>query len=205
MATTTTPIRCRVLVADDDPKIHADFDTVLVELNRDQKNVESISYIENFLSGTSSSNSFKKDKVNKSSKRRPIYFDIDHVYKGSDAIKAVSKAYRENDEYLILFLDILMPPGKNGIETASNIIVDRPDLSIVLCTAYSDYSVDDISDQLEDGLFYFLKKPFDDAEVIQLARSLTLRSLKDKENNKLINKLKNLIKPLTKPSDDESV
>jgi signal transduction histidine kinase len=71
-------------------------------------------------------------------------------------------------------MDVRMPPGWDGIETTAHIWGIAPDTQIVICTAYSDYSWDDmiirlgISDRL-----VILKKPFDNVEVIQLAHALT--------------------------------
>ena len=38
-----------------------------------------------------------------------------------------------------------MPPGWDGIETIAHIWKEAPDLQIVICTAYSDYSLDEIT------------------------------------------------------------
>jgi signal transduction histidine kinase/ActR/RegA family two-component response regulator len=66
-----------------------------------------------------------------------------------------------------------MPPGIDGVETARLLREADPELQIVLCTAYSDYSLGDIARRFpeSDGLL-ILKKPFDPVEVQQLARSL---------------------------------
>ena len=38
------------------------------------------------------------------------------------------------------FVDVRMPPGWDGIETITRIWKKYPDLQVVICTAYSDYS-----------------------------------------------------------------
>ena len=49
-----------------------------------------------------------------------------------------------------------------------------PDIQIVLCTAYSDYSWDEIARRLgSTDRLVILKKPFDAVEVMQLASALT--------------------------------
>ncbi len=49
-----------------------------------------------------------------------------------------------------------------------------PDLQIVVCTAYSDYSWDQMIDQLgHTDKLVILKKPFDNVEALQLASALT--------------------------------
>ena len=72
------------------------------------------------------------------------------------------------------FIDVRMPPGWDGVETVRKIWEIDPDLQVVLCTAYSDYSWDEMFEKLgqHDGLFV-LKKPFDAVEALQLAHGLT--------------------------------
>jgi PAS domain S-box-containing protein len=70
------------------------------------------------------------------------------------------------------FVDVRMPPGWDGIETISHLWEADPDLQVVICTAYSDYDLDQIVAKL--GLtdkFLVLKKPFDTIEVLQLANA----------------------------------
>jgi signal transduction histidine kinase/PleD family two-component response regulator/HPt (histidine-containing phosphotransfer) domain-containing protein len=72
------------------------------------------------------------------------------------------------------FVDVRMPPGWTGIETVANIWAEYPDLQVVICTAYSDYSWDEIQRLLgHTDRLVLLKKPFDTIEVQQLALALT--------------------------------
>jgi len=67
-----------------------------------------------------------------------------------------------------------MPPGWDGVETTSKIWQIDPDLQVVICTAYSDYSWDEMLNRLgRSDRLLILKKPFDPIEVVQLANSLT--------------------------------
>jgi len=72
------------------------------------------------------------------------------------------------------FLDVRMPPGWDGIEVAPRLWLADPDLQIVICTAYSDYTWEQMFAKLgaSDRMF-ILQKPFDRMEVLQLAHSLT--------------------------------
>jgi signal transduction histidine kinase len=86
----------------------------------------------------------------------------------------VRKAAAENQPYALAFVDGRMPPGWDGIQTIEKIWSEFPDLQIVLCTAYCDYSWDDITARL--GVtqnLVILKKPFDVVEVVQLAHAMT--------------------------------
>src|SRR6185436_14896188 len=62
----------------------------------------------------------------------------------------------------------------DGLETIERIWREDPDLEIVICTAYADYSDLDIVARLgASDQVLFLRKPFDAIEVRQLARALT--------------------------------
>jgi signal transduction histidine kinase/ActR/RegA family two-component response regulator len=71
------------------------------------------------------------------------------------------------------FMDVRMPPGWDGIETTAEIWKLDPDVQIVICTAYSDYSWSDLHEKLgHTDRLVILKKPFDNIEVLQLAHAV---------------------------------
>ncbi len=86
----------------------------------------------------------------------------------------VKKALEEGRPYAMAFVDVRMPPGWDGVETIARIWEVNPELQIVVCTAYSDYSWEEMRSKVgqPDGLLV-LKKPFDNIEVQQLAHALT--------------------------------
>jgi len=101
-------------------------------------------------------------------------FDIDSAYQGQEGLALVEKSLIEQRPYSMAFVDVRMPPGWDGIETIQHIWKCHPDLQVVICTAYSDHSWDEIIRRLgkSDSLL-ILKKPFDNVEVLQLAHALT--------------------------------
>jgi len=67
-----------------------------------------------------------------------------------------------------------MPPGWDGVDTTAKLWEVDPDLQVVICTAYSDCSWEDMLRKLgQSDRLVILKKPFDSIEVLQLANSLT--------------------------------
>src|SRR6202040_2459501 len=84
------------------------------------------------------------------------------------------KSLEENHPYAMAFVDVRMPPGWDGVETTAKIWQKYPDLQVVICTAYSDYSWEQMLNKLgySDRLV-ILKKPFDSIEVLQLAIAMT--------------------------------
>jgi len=103
-----------------------------------------------------------------------VRYEIDSAYQGQDGVLLVKQALEAGRPYAVAFVDVRMPPGMDGVETTGKIWELDPDLQIVLCTAYSDYSWDQMFEKLgrHDGLL-ILKKPFDTVEALQLAHALT--------------------------------
>ena len=103
-----------------------------------------------------------------------LSFEIDCASQGQEGLHCVRQAIAEGRPYAMAFVDMRMPPGWDGIQTISHIWAEYPDLEIVICTAYSDYTLDEMVRVLgETDRMLILKKPFDTIEVIQLARALT--------------------------------
>jgi YesN/AraC family two-component response regulator len=69
-----------------------------------------------------------------------------------------------------------MPPGWDGVETIRQIWQISQNLQTVICTAFSDYSWEQIVGMLgkRDNLF-LIRKPFDPTAVRQLAFRLSER------------------------------
>jgi len=103
-------------------------------------------------------------------------FQIDSAFQGEEGLEKVRAAAAAGAPYAVAFVDVRMPPGWDGIETIARIWKEFPDLQMVVCTAYSDYSWDEMLGTLvvEDRLL-ILKKPFDTIEVAQLASALTTK------------------------------
>jgi hypothetical protein len=103
-----------------------------------------------------------------------IRFEVDSAYQGREGLEKVRQAALEGRPYAVVFVDVRMPPGWDGVETIAQIWQVDPHVQAVICTAYSDYSWHDIHKRLghSDSLL-ILKKPFDSIEVVQLAHALS--------------------------------
>ncbi len=148
----------RVLVIDDNEAIHDDFRKTLSRksLGTDLDDDEAL------LFGYQPSETHSTE------------FEINVASQGHLGLELVETAMREGRPYQLAFVDMRMPPGWDGVETISRLWKADPALQVVICTAYSDYSWDQIVSKLgtTDQLL-ILKKPFDDAEVCQLAFAMT--------------------------------
>jgi two-component system, NtrC family, sensor kinase len=163
----TKQITHRILVVDDNPNIHKDFQTILIE---DNKNTN-LDALRAEMFGN------KADDDNKGNT-----YELDFASQGKEGYEKVKQACEQNNPYEMAFVDMRMPPGWDGLQTIEKIWEVDSKIQIVICTAYSDYSWSEISKKLgkSDNLL-ILKKPFDSAEVSQLAVALTKKWLLAKQ------------------------
>lgn len=108
---------------------------------------------------------------NTDSNQSNLTFNTTFVDHGLAAIEQVKQLQKQNKNFAVAFIDVNMPPGINGIETAKRIRKIDPEIHVVFVTADSDQDIDNINDILDDNVI-FLKKPFSRDEIFQLARTL---------------------------------
>ncbi|MCM5678827.1 EAL domain-containing protein [Schlegelella sp. S2-27] len=103
-------------------------------------------------------------------------FELDSAYQGQEGLEKVQAALLAGRPYALAFVDMRMPPGWDGVQTIEELWRADPRLQIVICTAFSDLSWDEVLSRLEvrDRLL-ILKKPFDPVEISQLASALTVK------------------------------
>ena len=106
--------------------------------------------------------------------RQSRTYHVDTALQGQEGLELVRRAVQREMPYAVAFVDMRMPPGWDGLTTIEHLWGVDPHLQIVICTAYSDYSWEQIQDRLGDtDQLLILRKPFDSAEVCQLASALT--------------------------------
>jgi diguanylate cyclase (GGDEF)-like protein len=103
-------------------------------------------------------------------------FDSNFCEGAESAVESVREACAHGRPFAVVFLDMRMPPGPDGVWAAERIRALDPEAEIVLCTAFSDVDPREISRRVppEDKLFY-LQKPFHPHEVRQIAVALGLK------------------------------
>lgn len=158
----------RILIVDDNSSIHDDFRKILLNPSFNSSLSDDYDDLEKEL--------FGKDEDQKV-QNVSIEYNIDFAFQGQEAFEKVRKSLLEdNYPYAVIFVDVRMPPGWDGIETIKKIWEIYPEAEIVVCSAYSDYPWEKIISLLgvNDRLL-FLKKPFDSIEVKQMALSLVTK------------------------------
>ncbi|MBT2338546.1 MULTISPECIES: EAL domain-containing protein [Pseudomonas] len=153
----SVPANRRILVVDDTPAIHQDFRKIL---SPSAGNDDSLDDTESLLFGT--------PQVNR------LQFQIDSAYQGEEALELVKRAQAEGQPYALVFADMRMPPGWDGLQTIERLWKADPRLQIALCTAFSDYTWETMAERIEfDDQLLILKKPFDTLEIRQMASAMT--------------------------------
>jgi len=152
----------RIILIDDNASVLEDFKKVL-EFKPDSE----LKDLSNSL--------FENNKQIRSDQLRPTpTFEVEAVLKGEDGYELVVERKKAGQPFALAFVDMRMPMGWDGLETIKKLWSADPDLEIVICTAYSDYSWENLVNELDhQDRLLMLKKPFEPIEVCQLSLSLT--------------------------------
>ncbi len=150
----------RVLIIDDQESIHHDFKSILSPVPTNTAELDE------------AANAFFNHGNDSDS--NDVEIEIESAYQGQEGVEKARRAVEAGKPFAIAFVDMRMPPGWDGIETIGNLWEVDPNLEIVICTAYSDYSWNQITSELgRNSHLLILKKPFDISEISQLTDALT--------------------------------
>ncbi|MBL8745429.1 MAG: EAL domain-containing protein [Phycisphaerae bacterium] len=153
------PVNRRVLTIDDNASIHEDYRRALCPARKDS----TIGALEASIFGASDA----------ASAALMEQFDLDNAFQGQEGLEKIRAALGRGEPYAVVFVDMRMPPGWDGVETIEHLWKADPNLLVVICSAYSDYEWSEVLSRLprRDQLL-LLRKPFDPTEVWQMAESL---------------------------------
>jgi two-component system, cell cycle sensor histidine kinase and response regulator CckA len=189
--TTSSPMKDepRILVIDDMRAIHDDFRKILIGRTSESAEWEKG---EAALFGRPSDPDPRRE------------YRIDSAYQGREALVMTQQAITEGRPYAMAFIDVRMPPGLDGIETTLELWKLDPDVQVVICTAYSDYSWTEMLEKLgQSDRLVILKKPFDAVEVLQLANALTEKWRLLQSARRKMDDLENLVRVRTARLEEE--
>lgn len=141
----------RILVVDDDPGI---LDTYVDVLQPRHSQTDEL-----------------KAMLGMSVEPSPSRFEVSAAAQGEAAVTLVRDRLRQGRPYAMAFIDMRMPPGVDGLETAKSIRALDEHIFIVIVTAYTDRSIEEIQRELGHDVL-LLRKPFTQDELLQSARTL---------------------------------
>jgi diguanylate cyclase (GGDEF)-like protein len=156
----------RVLVADDEAEVRNAYRQILLETDMSSETAVFHNLRERLFSKSI------PDPMAKSPSSDTTFAPF--FCEGAEAaVAAVREALGADDPYAVVFLDMRMPPGPDGVWAAARIRELDPAVEIVICTAYSDVDPRDIGGMVppEEKLSY-LQKPFHPHEIRQMTISL---------------------------------
>lgn len=157
----------RILVVDDNSAIHEDFRKILSPTDCGEADLDMA----------------EAAVFGHEPKAEPIFdFQLAFAAQGEGAVKLAEMALQQGRPFALALVDVRMPPGMDGVETIKALWKLQPDMQVAICTAYADYSWDDIAHHLGvSHRLMILKKPFDPIEVIQIANALTSKWAYERE------------------------
>lgn len=159
------PDSCRILIIDDNASIHQDFQRILGPARAaDEVDAEAEALLGPIPGGPSTSALSSPG------------FTLAFASQGEEGRDKVAAARAAHQPFALAFVDMRMPPGWDGLTTIEKVWEIDPALHIVICTAHSDRSWDEIASKLTArDRWAVLKKPFDKIEVLQLAHVMTAK------------------------------
>lgn len=151
----------RVLVVDDDPMLVDEYLRCLGDGFEPDEATATLTDLEKVLFGE------------ETDERGAAKFEVHSRNQGEAAVEAVKSAIDAGKPYAIVFVDIRMPPGIDGIEAAQRIRLLDPNVNIVVVTGSVSPAPENLGKQIPpaDKVFFF-QKPFHAMECRQLAAAL---------------------------------
>lgn len=189
------PFNRRILIADDERDLRECLVQLLLGTGRRNEMAQLVEKMRSRLSGKTSLSSSGQD----SSIENEEPYEIYTAANGQDAAQMVKDAVDTGKPFAAVFLDIRMPPGPDGLETARKIHEIDPKVEVVIMTAYADHDQKTLSDSLQrpEKLLY-IKKPFHADEISQTACCLIAKWNAEAVENKRKSWLESIIKSMSK-------
>jgi two-component system, cell cycle sensor histidine kinase and response regulator CckA len=152
----------RVLAVDDEEPILALYKEVLCKKPDNEGAISEMSDLEAELFGKT--------------KPKPMsgyFFGLTTCHQGDEAIAAVKQALEEDNPFALVLLDIRMPPGPDGVQTAEAIRALDSLIEILLVTGYSDIDPLEIAQRVSPPhKLLYIQKPFHPHEIYQFVCTL---------------------------------
>lgn len=170
----------KILVVDDEKEIRDSYRTILTTEDLDQKLDKKASSL--FATKEKTESQEFDDLLGEEDDDFMIVeedfgsnnYEIVEASQGMEAVEIIESSLAQKQPFSIVFMDVRMPPGIDGVEAAKMIRALDRDIEIVIMTAYTDYNLEEIVEKIgnPDRLLYF-HKPFHSEQIKNLASSLT--------------------------------
>jgi diguanylate cyclase len=155
----------RVLVVDDEAEVRDAYRQILLDSD-DSREMAGFHALRSRLFS-------KPGEAGSRPRAHSVRFEPVFCDQADAAVTAVKEALAQDRPFAVVFLDMRMPPGADGVWAATRIRELDPAVEMVICTAYSDTDPCEMGGIVppEDKLSY-LQKPFHPHEVRQMTIAL---------------------------------
>lgn len=156
----------RILIADDEQSILDEYAVALRQEDEADDTTKGLNDLEAELFGVDATTPEPNGTA----------YDLTLCRQGDEAVETVRTALAGRQPYAMAFLDVRMPPGPDGVETAERIRALDPNINIVFVTGFSDLHPEQIARRVApiDKLLY-CQKPVQARELQQFAHALTAK------------------------------
>lgn len=154
-------INTRVLIIDDEEVVRDNIEDILVPRRMQQS--EMVSKASSILFDDDAEETILTAPNNTNI---PVFY-VDKAVNGMEGVDKIRQALADDNPYAVIFLDMRMP-GWDGLETALHIRELDTKAEIIIITAYSDKSIDEIVSKIGQNVGYHCK-PYAAEEILQLA------------------------------------
>jgi two-component system, cell cycle sensor histidine kinase and response regulator CckA len=133
----------------------------------------------------------KIDPETKSGSRKTVAkvlksFDIVLCSQADEAVGRFEAGLKENKPFAMVFLDVRMPPGPDGVWAAQKIRSMDPQVEIVVVTGFSDYHPKEISVKVPPAhKLLYMNKPYRIDEIFQTISCLSSKWENERELDKI--------------------
>lgn len=93
-------------------------------------------------------------------------YEITIATQGLNAIHEACKSRKQGDQFTHALVDMRLPPGIDGLETASCLREMNPEIGITFVTAYHDHEEKEIASVMKSN-FRMISKPFSKEQILE--------------------------------------
>ena len=155
----------KILIVDDDHDIHPLIVKIIEKVNKQDGN--KFGEIDNLLADLKG----QENKDTDSGDASGVEFSFDHAFQGEEALKFIEQA--NSSPYDVVFMDVRMPPGIDGIQTIKEVRKQNPEYPFIICTAYMDYTWEEVVKILgSESNIALMKKPFTKQKILENLKTL---------------------------------
>ena len=155
----------KILIVDDDHDIHPLIVKIIEKVNKQDGN--KFGEIDNLLADLKG----QENKDEETGDTSGVEFSFDHAFQGEEALKFIEQA--NSKPYDVVFMDVRMPPGIDGIQTIKEVRKQNPEYPFIICTAYMDYTWEEVVKILgSESNIALMKKPFTKQKILENLKTL---------------------------------